>query len=192
MKTQLIASVSYLELLKPDGYIRFKHRYHTFYISVDSPYYKSIENLPQEVDDQQKMFAKVLSLSLHECDDLRIKEDIYQALKIEEYLLHHPPLVVDKYSTYELLMVDFGTYLVPKVGYIFDRSLRSVLSSIPPGSTVRHIHPFLKMVNPSTGEIHIESVGRDIKTVKEALKFRAPEWAQKRFARGWFAPKVLT
>ena len=35
--------------------------------------------------------------------------------------------------------------------------------------------PYLKMINPSTDEIHVEAVGEGVKTVTEALKSRYPD-----------------
>jgi hypothetical protein len=55
------------------------------------------------------------------------------------------PRVADSFKGYELLMIDLG-----------DNRER----------------PFLKMVNPSLGTVHIEGVGPDCKTVIDALGFR--------------------
>ncbi len=122
---------------------------------------------------------KILAKSLYETSDLNNKQLLFNGLAIEEYLEHCPADVVDKYLSYELLEVDFGFYA-------------GEASYDNPHGSGRHTHPYLKMQNPSIDEIHIEPVGRNVKTVKEALKFRAPPWAAKRFFKGWFAPKVLT
>ncbi len=51
---------------------------------------------------------------------------------------------------------------------------------------------YLKMLNPSIGQIHVEGVADECQTVEDALMFRNREILQAIGAKGWQAPTVLT
>ena len=159
------------EVAQPCHRFRFRDRF--FWISEKSPYHQTIISKPAITADQMfYIFAK----SILQSPSLQNKRELFEVITIEEYIKHTTVDKLDRKEDYELILVDFGQYEHKDNEYLNDR----------------HTHPYLKMVNPSTGEIHIEPVGHNTRTVKGALRFRAPGWAWPRFQRGWFAPKILT
>ncbi len=78
----------------------------------------------------------------------QVRAEIVKKIGMERILKHFKAKVIDKKDEYELLMLE-----------IKDHNPR----------------PYLKMINPSTSEVHIEGVGIECKTVKDALRFRMPK-----------------
>ena len=91
-----------------------------------------------------------------------IRKEIVKKIGVDRVIKELNTEIIDKHNDYQLLLLDLQ-----------DGRKR----------------PYLKMINPSTGDIHIEGVHPDCKTVRQAINFR---WGGESIYKVDWKPEILT